>query len=333
MKIESTTPEAYSEALRDLENNKIIAFPTETVYGLGANAWDEKAVDDLYAAKGRPATNPLIVHVLGQEQAEQICSLDIYAKKLAKAFWPGPLTIVAPRCFSKPSIALNVTAHLSTIAVRVSEHSVLQTLLQNSKFPIAAPSANLSGRPSATRAEHVYDDFKNSSTRPSIILDGGLTRHGLESTIILCDPAKGKPILLRYGAISQADIEKILKMPIKTLQEEKAGQTQLSPGRGSKHYAPAIPLRLLATGETPEVAEDEAWLGFGSSFPPSKPYKTENLSVSGNIQEAERNLYDALRRLEVSGATAIVVAPLPASAEALRERVSRAATIRPVEAL
>ena len=345
MKLVSPTAETIDQAAQELTQGALVAFPSETVYGLGADATNGQAIARLYAAKNRPAVNPLIVHLGNRAEAEKTCSFDDTAKRLGEAFWPGALTLVAPLMDS--AIVSAVTANLPTLAVRVPAHPVAQDLLKAVHCPIAAPSANRSGRPSATEAQHVADDFAESEFAPALILDAGASEHGLESTIVLCLPDKA-PTLLRYGAISRPELEEVLGAPLAALPEATEAteaiaieateavaveSRPLSPGRHFRHYAPAIPVRLLRQGESPRVERSEAWLGFGSTEPIGTPLAAETLSPSGNPQQAAHNLFAALRRLEVSGATAIVVAPLPASAEALRERVSRAAAIGPVEAL
>ena len=328
MKLLTPTAETLEQAAEELAKGKLVAFPTETVYGLGADATSDSAISALYAAKARPVVNPLIVHLGDKAQAERLCVLDTQAQRLAEAFWPGPLTLVAPLSdLSVASIASAVTAGLPTLAVRVPAHPIAHALLKAVNRPIAAPSANRSGRPSATEAQHIADDFAESEFRPSIILDAGATEHGLESSIVLCDPATGGATLLRHGAISRADLEATLGAPLQALEGDES--RPLSPGRSFRHYAPAIPLRLLRQGESPQVEDTEAWLGFGKLEPIGSPIASESLSPSGNALEAAHRLFAALRRLEGSGATSIVVAPIPASAEALCERLARAGSKYP----
>ncbi|MBX0357877.1 threonylcarbamoyl-AMP synthase [Halobacillus sp. Nhm2S1] len=226
------------EAAALLRENQVIAFPTETVYGLGADATEEAAVQRIFEAKGRPADNPLIVHVADQDQVSQLISeIPPVAKKLMDEFWPGPLTLVLK---SNGTAAENVTAGLSTIGIRMPDHPLALTLLRKTGRPLAAPSANRSGRPSPTTADHVYQDLDG---RIAGILDGGPTGIGVESTVVDCTTEI--PIILRPGGVTKEDLEKYLPkvMMDPALADEK--QKPKSPGMKYTHYAPESPLWLV----------------------------------------------------------------------------------------
>ncbi|HEY2032079.1 MAG TPA: L-threonylcarbamoyladenylate synthase [Rhizomicrobium sp.] len=290
----------------------LVAFPTETVYGLGADATNDRAVASIFAAKGRPQFNPLIVHIPDIAAAEAIVEFSPLARKLAEAFWPGALTLVLLRKQTK--LSLLVSAGLDTVAVRAPSGSVAQKLLRAAGIPIAAPSANVSGRISPTLAAHVAEEFGESV---DLILDDGAAALGLESTVIGFDD--GKPVLLRLGAIAREDIEKIagpLAMP---------GAKISSPGQLINHYAPRAALRLNAR----EVKPGEALLAFGAPVPEGARV-TSNLSATGDVKEAAANLFAMLRELDASGADAIAVMPIPEKGlgEAINDRLRRAAAPR-----
>lgn len=292
-------------AARILRGGGLVAFPTETVYGLGADATNGKAVAGVFAAKGRPRFNPLIVHVRDISEAERHAIFPDIARLLARQFWPGALTLVLPRRDGTPLSDL-VSAGLSTVALRVPSHPVATRLLQEAGLPIAAPSANLSGSVSATTAQHVAEALEE---KVDFILDGGAAPLGLESTVIGFDGLK--PLLLRPGAITRAEIEAV------TGPLEKAGPGIQSPGQLESHYAPSASLRLNAT--KPE--QDEMLLGFGPSHDASL-----NLSPTGDLKEAAANLFAMLRRLDKSS-THIAVMPVPETGlgEAINDRLRRAA--------
>jgi L-threonylcarbamoyladenylate synthase len=305
--------ETIKRAARALGAGDIVAFPTETVYGLGANALDEQAVARVFAAKERPRFNPLIVHVPGLEAAASYAEMNPVARHLAEAFWPGPLSLVLkkrPGC----GIADLVSAGLDTIALRAPAHPVAQALLAEAKLPIAAPSANRSGRVSPTTAAHVAAELGD---RPAMILDGGPSPLGIESTVV--SVIDGVPGLLRPGALPREAIELLLGAP---LVRAKAAHRGASPGQLASHYAPATSLRLNALGPEP----GEALLAFGPKAPDSGG-PTINLSPSGNLEEAATKLFAALRGLDQAGATAIAVMPIPETGlgEAINDRLQRAA--------
>jgi L-threonylcarbamoyladenylate synthase len=297
-----------------LRSGGLVAFPTETVYGLGADATDDGAVARIFEAKGRPRFNPLIVHVKDRRHAEALVAFTPAAARLADAFWPGALTLVLPRKPDSP-LSLLVSGGLDTVAIRVPAHAIAQALLAASHIPIAAPSANRSGHISATTAAHVAEDLAG---RVELVLNGGATPQGIESTVIGFE-GEG-PVLLRPGAIARAEIERVAG----PLAEAPIGRIA-SPGRLASHYAPHTPLRLNAqTSET-----GEALLAFGPEAPQGARV-TRNLSSSANLTEAAANLFAMLRELDASGARRIAVMPIPEHGlgEAINDRLWRAAAPR-----
>ena len=296
-----------------LKDNLLVAFPTETVYGLGGNALSDHAVAAIYEAKGRPQFNPLIVHVASLAEAERYAAFNDKAKKLAVIFWPGPLTLVLPRnqyC----ALSLLVSAGLDTVALRVPAHPLAQALLKSSGLPIAAPSANRSGRVSPTAAGHVHEELGD---RVAMILDGGACDIGIESTVI--DMTEETPVILRPGSITLDQ----LKSAIGSVQTAKAGKGILkSPGMLERHYAPNKPLRLNAEGVRP----GEALLAFGSCVIPAEA-GIQNLSPAGDLREAAANLFKMLRALDGTSAGGIAVMPIPHEGlgVAINDRLTRAA--------
>ena len=313
MSVVPATPEAIRQAAQALAQGDIVAFPTETVYGLGGNALDARAIAEVFAGKERPRFNPLIVHVPGLEAAERYAVMNDTAWRLAEAFWPGPLSLVLkkrPAC----GIADLVSAGLDTIALRAPAHPIAQALLEAAQLPIAAPSANRSGRVSPTTAAHVQAEL---GERPAMILDGGPCPLGIESTVVsVIEPEPG---LLRPGALPREAIELVLGAPLLAANANHRGA---SPGQLETHYAPSTKLRLGATG----VSSNEALLAFGPEAPQGARI-TINLSASGNLEEAAVKLFAALRELDQTGATAIAVMPIPAHGlgEAINDRLQRAA--------
>jgi len=313
--------EAIAEAARCLAAGGLVAFPTETVYGLGADAANGAAIARLYDAKGRPSFNPLIAHVEDLAAAHRLGLFDTAAERLAAAFWPGPLTLVLPRQPGGP-VAEFATAGLDTIALRVPGHAVARDLLAAFGRPIVAPSANRSGHVSPTTAQHVLADLRG---RIDLILDGGPAPVGVESTIVAC--LAGAPMLLRPGGVSRADIERLLG---RALIEPPAGtgETPLAPGQLASHYAPRTRLRLDAQ----RVDPGEALLAFGPTLPAGseRAVRSLNLSGAGDLIEAAANLFSHLRALDGAGATAIAVMPIPHNGlgEAINDRLTRAAAPR-----
>ncbi len=307
---------AIREAARLLREGHLVAFPTETVYGLGAVATQGEAVARIFAAKGRPRFNPLIVHVADLASAERLAILSPLARRLAETFWPGPLTLVVERRLDSGLSDL-VTAGLGTVAVRSPDHPVARALITAAGLPIAAPSANRSGHVSATRAEHVASDLGD---RVAMILDGGPTAHGLESTVL--DAAGVDAVQLRPGAIPAETIEAALGMSLR--HALKSGGAPQSPGQLDSHYAPRARVRLEAV----DVRDGEALLAFGEPIATSGPIL--NLSRRRDDIEAASNLFAALRALDASGADCIAVMPIPTDGlgQAINDRLQRAAARR-----
>ncbi|MGI9404321.1 MAG: L-threonylcarbamoyladenylate synthase, partial [Hyphomicrobium sp.] len=285
MAIVKATEGAIRVAAEHLREGRLVAFPTETVYGLGGDATNGKAVAAIFEAKGRPRFNPLIVHVADIAQAKIHGEFTQLSLRLAEAFWPGPLTLVLNRCAESDLCDL-VSAGLETIAIRVPDHPIAQALLQAAGRPLAAPSANRSGRLSPTQAEHVQTDLGD---RVGLILDGGPTAHGLESTII--DATGEAPVLLRTGAVPAETIEAVLGQSISRAVEAEAKPQ--SPGQLASHYAPEAQVRLGAT----DVQKGEAMLAFGADVPATAG-PVINLSATGDLIEAAANLFAALRALD-----------------------------------
>lgn len=303
-----------------LRDGKLVAFPTETVYGLGADARQGEAVAGIYEAKGRPSFNPLIAHVPDLAAADRIGVFDATARQLAERFWPGPLTLVVP-LRPEAGISALATAGLDSIALRVPSHPVARELLALAQTPIVAPSANRSGRVSPTEAEHVWSDL---SGRIDAVVEGWSTPVGVESTIVSC--LGPRPVLLRPGGVTRAEIEEVLGGRL----ADGAGDAAkpVAPGLLESHYAPRAKVRLNAQS----IAPGEAALLFGPDNPAGlEDAKAQlNLSFRGDLREAAANLFAMLRRLDLVGAATIAVAPIPAEGlgEAIRDRLQRAAAPR-----
>jgi L-threonylcarbamoyladenylate synthase len=313
---------AVGDAVRCLRSGGLVAFPTETVYGLGADATDSRAVARLYEAKGRPAFNPLIAHVVDLAAAQALARFDADALRLAEAFWPGPLTLVLPKRPGCP-VAELATAGLDSIAVRVPNHAVARKILTAFGRPVVAPSANRSGHVSPTQAAHVLADLRN---RIDLIVDGGATPVGVESTIVAC---LGETILLRPGGVPRDAIVRALARPLaETPASLVAAGAPLAPGMLASHYAPRTPLRLGAG----RVEPGEALLAFGPALAEgaSGAASMLNLSARGDLIEAAANLFSYLRTLDAAGAKAIAVMPIPGDGlgEAINDRLERAAAPR-----
>jgi L-threonylcarbamoyladenylate synthase len=311
---------AIADAVRHLLAGGLVAFPTETVYGLGADATSGAAVARLYEAKGRPAFNPLIAHVTDIEAALAIARFDADAKRLAATFWPGPLTLVLPKAADCP-VAELATAGLDTIAVRVPAPEVAQKILRGFGRPVVAPSANRSGHVSPTMAAHVLADLGGQI---DLIIDGGATAVGIESTIVAC---LGKPMLLRSGGVPRETIERALGRRLaEPAAAGGAAKAPLAPGMLASHYAPRTPLRLDAM----RVEAGEALLAFGPKLAAGAGAQVLNLSERGDLTEAAANLFSHLRVLDTAGAKAIAVMPIPPEnlGEAINDRLTRAARPR-----
>lgn len=302
--------DGVAEAARLLGAGEIVALPTETVYGLAADACDGEAVARIYAAKGRPSINPLIVHVPGLSKAEDLVTFDDRARRLAERFWPGPLTLVLPRR-EHAGIASLVAAGLPTLAVRTPAHPVMQAVLAATARPLAAPSANRSGAISPTRAAHAAASLAG---RVPLVLEGGPAAVGLESAIVSVlpdEPAR----LLRPGAVTAEALEEVLGEPLAT-----AGEGISAPGQLASHYAPAKPLRLGAT----EARAGEWLIGFGAVE------GDVNLSPAGDLGQAAARLFDLLHQADAARRPAIAVAPVPERGLgiAINDRLRRAAAPR-----
>jgi len=314
-------PSALALAVSVLAGGGLVGVPTETVYGLAADATNPAAVAAIYAAKGRPARNPLIVHAADLADADRHGVVDGPARRLAEAFWPGPLTLVVPR---RPgsAVAAAVTAGLDTVALRVPDAPVVAALARHLGRPIAAPSANRSGRITATTADAVVAELGGAAR---LVIDGGACPIGVESTIVAVDGGGAR--LLRAGGLAAEAIEAVLGMPL--ARPAADSERPSAPGQLLSHYAPRAALRLGAV----DVRAGEALLAFGPHLPSGagQAAAVEQLSATGDIAEAAHNLFAALRRLDASGAATIAVVPLPAGGlgEALADRLQRAAAPRP----
>ena len=307
-KIAPADAAGISEAAGILKGGGLVAFPTETVYGLGADATNGEAVAAIFAAKGRPLFNPLIVHVADIEEALRHVEMSPRAQALAEKFWPGALTLVLPRRKNSP-LSLLVSAGLDSVALRAPSHPDAIALLKETRRPVAGPSANRSGQVTATTATHVADSL---SGKVDLILDAGSATLGIESTVVGFDG--DRPLLLRPGAIPRGEIEDMIG-PLGA-----PGSLIRSPGQLASHYAPRAALRLNAG----EIESGEVLLGFGDA-----PGAKLNLSPRGDLKEAAANLFAMLRELDKS-ASHIAVSPIPATGigEAINDRLQRAAAPR-----
>ncbi len=319
------TPAAIAHAAGLLRAGRLVAFPTETVYGLGGDATDERAVAAIFAAKDRPHFNPLIVHVPDLAAAEFLAVFDERAHAAAARFWPGPLSLVLPRRATS-GLSLLASAGLMTVALRAPAHPVAQALLRAAARPIAAPSANRSGRISATAAAHVVEELDGHA---ALVLDAGPCPVGVESTVV--DLTDEVPVLLRPGGVPVEELNAVLgpiAMPAVGLQPtgSSRGGPVRSPGMLASHYAPSLPLRLNARAARP----GEALLAFGGAVPPGFRAVLW-LSRSGDLAEATANLFAMLRRLDRPEFTGIAVMPIPEErlGRAINDRLRRAAAPRP----
>ncbi len=317
--IVDSTAENIGDAATRLRGGRLVAFPTETVYGLGANATDDTAVARIFEAKQRPAFNPLICHFDGLIAAETQVVFSDTARQLAQAFWPGSLTLVLPR---RPDCAISrlASAGLETVAVRVPDHPTATALLKDADRPIAAPSANRSGRLSPTRATHVFETLAGADV---MIVDGGPCRVGIESTVVAIHD-DGGVTLLREGGIVASDIAAIVGDDLRQPQSTRNASNDVpeAPGMLAHHYATAIPLRMNAH----DTADDEFLVGFGP-LPADRTENAESLSPSGDLQEAAANLFAVLHAAEHSDCRAIAVSPVPNSGlgRAINDRLRRSA--------
>ena len=325
VEIFEATEAAISKAASRLIEGELVAFPTETVYGLGADATNDRAVAKIFEAKGRPSFNPVIVHVNERSEADNFVVFDARARMLAAIFWPGPLTMILPRRDGS-SLSLLTSAGLPSQAIRAPSHPVARALIKQLGKPIAAPSANASGTLSPTTPQHVAGSLGDNA---GLILAGGKAAVGLESTVI--DLTSEIPVLLRPGAVTLEDLK--LQLGQVDVQLEAVGENPRSPGQLLKHYAPKTPLRLRAV----DVAPGEALLGFGSlkfmgirgggaaqNLPDGMKL---NLSETGDLTEAAANLFSMLHQLDARGAAGIAVMDIPETGLglAINDRLRRAA--------
>ncbi|MET0245773.1 MAG: L-threonylcarbamoyladenylate synthase [Sphingomonas sp.] len=300
---------AIEEAARLIAEGGCVAVPTETVYGLAADATESRAVAGIYQAKGRPSFNPLIVHVTDLAAAERLAEFSEISRDLALRFWPGPLTLVLP-VRADAGLSALVTAGLDTVAIRVPKHRAMQALLVAAGRPLAAPSANASGSISPTRAEHVA---KSLAGKIPLVIDDGPTPAGLESTIVR------EREILRPGPLTAETLFPDEDRPVDLPEAQRPGQI-IAPGQLESHYAPASPVRLDAV----QAREDEWLIGFGEIA------GDDTLSATGDLIEAAARLFDALHRADASGAPSIAVAPIPRQGIgiAINDRLRRAASPR-----
>lgn len=309
---------SIARAVSLLRTGKLVAFPTETVYGLGGDATNGQAVAAIYAAKGRPSFNPLIIHVAETSALDNLIEWNATARLLADKLWPGPMTLILPRKKDAP-ISLLASAGLETLAVRIPSHPEAQRLLRAVALPIAAPSANASGKLSPTTAEHVAESLGDNV---ELILQGGRSEIGVESTVI--NLASPEPMILRPGGVTREQLEEILSRKIAIFEAAAAGEGALpSPGMLASHYAPHLPVRLNAT----TLAATEAFLGFGDDSAIKGGAARLNLSPRGNLNEAAANLFAMMRDLDGPAYSGIAVAPIPnvGLGAAMNDRLRRAA--------
>ena len=313
---ERATPAAIKKAAAILRRGGVVAFPTETVYGLGADGLDPEACARVFEMKGRPRFDPLILHECSPVRARRLFArVPAGARRLMDAFWPGPLTLVLPKAARVPDI---VTAGLKTVAVRVPANAQARALIKAAGRPVAAPSANRFGRLSPTTAAHVK---KQLGSAPDMILDGGKTSVGVESTIVTF--SGGRPVLLRPGGLPLEEIEKICGPAVPAA---RAGKKPLAPGCLKKHYAPGARLKLVDRGTKVKTGRAFAYLAFDRK-PVGEFAATAVLSRAGDLREAAANLFGALHRLELSGARVIYAERVPPHGlgRAIMDRLRRAA--------
>lgn len=319
------TPEGLARAGALLRAGRLVAFPTETVYGLGADAANAEAVAAIYAAKERPRFNPLIAHYPDVADALRHGRFDAAALRLAHAFWPGPLTLVVPRG-ADCSVCDLASAGLDSVAMRVPSHPVARALLREAATPVAAPSANRSGRVSPTIAAHVLADLDG---RIAAVIDGGETDVGVESTIVSC--LGDRPVLLRPGGVTREALEAVLGHAIADApahHDDADADAPVAPGQLASHYAPRAQVRLDAR----DIRRGEAALLFGQPLPGAEGAAAcVNLSVTGDLAQAAARLFSSLRALDRPDVTTIAVAPIPDAGlgEAINDRLRRAAAPRP----
>lgn len=333
----------YLLASEILKSGGLVAFPTETVYGLGANALDRNAVLSIFSAKRRPADNPLIVHIHSRDQLEPLCQVPDRALPLMDAFWPGPLTIL---CQKKPVIPDVVTAGLPTVAVRMPSHPVARTMLQVCNLPIAAPSANSSGRPSPTTAAHVLEDMNG---KIPLIIDGGMCDVGVESTVL--DLCHGDPVVLRPGGVTREMISDVLHCEVNVagsvLRPLRENEPALSPGMRYRHYAPravvtlvqgpedrVVPLLRKLCKEQEASGKRSCVLCFSEHVSCLSDCNPHDIGSSSAPSETAHRLFDILRQLDEEGMEMVFseVVPPEGVGLAVMNRLGRAASFRTVQA-
>ena len=339
----SPDTEAYTLAAEILKSGGLVAFPTETVYGLGANALDRDAVLSIFAAKGRPADNPLIVHIHDRKQLEPLCEVPERALPLIDAFWPGPLTIL---CTRKPAIPEQVTAGLPTVAIRMPSHPVARAMLEACDLPIAAPSANSSGRPSPTTAAHVMEDMDG---KIPLIIDGGMCDVGVESTVL--DLCHGDPVILRPGGVTREMISRVLNCEVtiagSVLRPLRENEKALSPGMRYRHYAPHAVVTLVQGSEDhvvpllEKLCREQELLGkktcvlcFSEHVNTLLACHPHDIGPSGSPSEIAHRLFDILRRLDEEGMEMVFSEVIPPEGVglAVMNRLGRAASFRTIQA-
>jgi L-threonylcarbamoyladenylate synthase len=316
-RIVPATPEAVREAAGIIREGGLVAFPTETVYGLGANALDAAAVRNIFRAKGRPQDNPLILHVAKISDADKYAEVGLAARRLMRAFWPGPLSVVM---FSNSAVPMETRANLETVAIRMPLHPIALALIEESGFPIAAPSANRSGRPSPTSAAAVADDLGDSV---DMILDGGHTAIGVESTVVdaTADPA----VILRHGGVTKEMLSSVVDLSACC----DAKSSHRSPGTRHRHYAPYIPLSLWdgeAVGSF-GIVPGARWCYMGMREPVGVPVQPHKKVIFESLEDYARELFSTLREFERCGGE-MIVAELPDEknlGRAICNRLKRAA--------
>jgi len=335
--------DSYHMAASYLNHGELVAFPTETVYGLGANALDAGAVLSIFRAKGRPADNPLIVHIHDRSQLDDLCDIPPLAPLLMDAFWPGPLTMLFPR---KPAVPSEVTAGLPTVAIRMPSHPVALSMLRIAGVPVAAPSANTSGRPSPTTALHVYEDMNG---KIPLILDGGPCEVGLESTVL--DLCHGQPVILRPGGVTKEMLESVLHEDVSLagsiLRPLQKDEVALSPGMRYKHYAPKARVTLVE-GEADAVisrlrslcleqrqqGKKTCVLCFTEHVPALSDCSPHDIGSISAPEDTAHRLFDTLRLLDEEGMEEVFseVIPPRGMGLAVMNRLGRAAAFRTIKA-
>lgn len=318
---------ALEEAAELLRRGEVVAFPTETVYGLGADATNKQAIQKIFTAKGRPQDNPLIVHVAKKSEIEHlVAEIPRMAQKLIDAFSPGPITYILP---DGKKCAPNVTAGLSTIAVRIPSHPLAHQLLKITKRPLAAPSANISGKPSPTTGNHVWEDLAG---KISGLIDGGPTDVGMESTVVDCTGKK--PIILRPGMITSEEIERVLGQEVSVIKNNETTNKPLSPGLKYRHYAPDVPLILVEGTEKMMAQKINEYETAGKRvglIAREQLFQQldveEKISLGTTLEDVAHRLYDALRSFNESKVDLIICEKFPEEAvgEAIMNRLTKAA--------